>query len=470
MMIKLIVALGLNVVLLAVLLPWLRCEWRTAPRPLQRILLPALGLRLLVGGLSSRHLINDALIMSGLGKALTRLLWADPGSAVRHLLGDTFQLEGWDVVHHGQSTNLLITSNSFFFSKLLMFLNLASGSTDWLNGLYLSLFAFVGSWLLARMLARLFPTIPAGAGAIALLLWPSVVGFASGITKEALLLGSATWLVALVLQKLYAEPAGSVSQPTPRWRGLAGWLGIVLLAVLHVKSRYFFAFPLLGVLAGLAFIRVLQKLGLARRRWVQVALLLGVLAVGGWLGTQLSPVLTLNRFTAELMKIYSRHLEYSAGKPHFEYPDLRPTGESALRHVPIAIWNTLSRPWLGESWAPAYIIGALENLALLSLLALAGWAALRRRAGHLPFALVLALALHCLLLAVLIGLSTPNLGSLHRYRSGLMPFLVLLLLQNDYVATLLRRAGLGNVLQPAFDASQPAAAEPAAKAAVPLSN
>ena len=468
MSIELAVALGLNGVLLAGLLPWLRREWHAAPQALRRALLPALGLRLLVGGLGGRHLVNDALIMSGLGKALTRLLWADPVSAVRHLFGDTFQLEGWDVVHHGQGSSLLITSNSFFFSKLLMFVNLVSASTDWLNGLYLSLFVFVGSWVLARTLARLFPAAPAGAGAVALLLWPSAVGFASGITKEALLLGSGTWLVAQVLQKLYAKPSLLEGGAAAAGRGLWGWLGIGLLAVLHVKSRYFFAFPLLGALTGLAFIRLLQNQGLAQRRFGQVALLLAVLAAGGWLGSQLSPVLTLNRFTVELIKIYSRHLEYSVGKPHFEYPDLRPTGESALRHAPLAVWNALTRPWLGESWAPAYIVGALENLALLSLLGLAAWAALRRRAGHLPFALVLGLSVYCLLLAALIGLSTPNLGSLHRYRSGLMPFLVLLLLQNDYVAGLLRRVGLGNAPQPAFDEPRQPPAEPPAKAAVPL--
>ena len=45
-------------------------------------------------------------------------------------------------------------------------------------------------------------------------------------------------------------------------------------------------------------------------------------------------------------------------------------------------------------------------------------------------------------LAALIGLSTPNLGTLHRYRAALLPWLLLLLLQNDYARAGLRRLRL----------------------------
>ena len=43
------------------------------------------------------------------------------------------------------------------------------------------------------------------------------------------------------------------------------------------------------------------------------------------------------------------------------------------------------------------------------------------------------------MLAALLGLSTPNLGTLSRYRVALLPYLLLLLLQNVYVARWLNR-------------------------------
>ena len=84
----------------------------------------------------------------------------------------------------------------------------------------------------------------------------------------------------------------------------------------------------------------------------------------------------------------------------------------------------------------------LENAAILMLFAVAVWAGLRGRIGKLPFGLSVGLSIFCLILAFLIGLTTPNLGSLSRYRSDLLPFLLLLLLQNEYAAKLLSRLRL----------------------------
>ena len=90
------------------------------------------------------------------------------------------------------------------------------------------------------------------------------------------------------------------------------------------------------------------------------------------------------------------------------------------------------------------VAAGLENLLLLALLAVALVATARGRAGHMPFVLSLGLAIFCVVLAALMGLTTPNFGSLHRYRSDLLPYLVLLLLQNDYAAAALRRLGGGD--------------------------
>jgi hypothetical protein len=46
------------------------------------------------------------------------------------------------------------------------------------------------------------------------------------------------------------------------------------------------------------------------------------------------------------------------------------------------------------------------------------------------------------ILAILMGLTTPNLGSLNRYRNDLLPFFLLLVLQNDYAAKVISWLGL----------------------------
>ena len=427
-------AILLNAALLAVLLPWLRQQWRwAATGPWRAVLALGLGLRLLVGMLQNWDLQLDAKLMSVLSYPITEQIWTSPTQAWQTITQavTVIPFPKFDAVYQS-------TSNTWFFIKVLAFLNLASLEVGWLNGLYLSLFSFVGCWQLCRTLCRVLPATPAGAGAAALLLWPSVWFWAAGISKEAMLVGSGAWFTALVLGRLYGNRS-----PSGAWRQVGWWLSLGVLAFLHFRMRYFFAAPLLAVLAGVALVRGLQQWGLARSNWVQALVLFGLLGGGLWVAPQVSVAFRVNKLTNQVIRVYSSDLANLAGRPHFEYPDLRPTLESVLRHVPLAIANTLSRPWLGESSDLRYVAVGLENLLLLLLLVVALVAMVRGRSGHLPFVLGLGMVVFCLVLAAFIGLTTPNFGSLHRYRSDLLPYLGLLLLQNDYAAAALRRVGLG---------------------------
>ena len=432
---KVLLAVLLNAALLAVLLPWLRRQWRWArPGWWRTALVLGLGGRVVVGLVRNWTLQLDAQFMSGMSHPLTNQLWTAPTEAWQTLTRavTVIHIANYDAVYQG-------TSNTWFFIKVLAFLNLASAEVGWLNGLYLSLFSFVGCWQMARTLARVLPETPAGAGALGFLLWPSVWFWATGLSKEALLVSSGAWLTAAVLGRLYG-PVLFRSALSPG-RQVGWWLGVVALALLHFKMRYFFAAPLLGVLAGVALVRGLQVRGLAHRCWAQALALAAVLGAGVWLAPQLSVAFRINKFTNQVVRVYTSDLPNLVGRPHFEYPDLRPTLESVLCHVPQAVGNTLARPWLGESEDLRLVAAGLENLLLLALLAVALVATARGRAGHLPFVLGLGLVIFCVVLAALMGLTTPNFGSLHRYRSDLLPYLVLLLLQNDYAAAALRRLG-----------------------------
>ncbi|UOQ99847.1 hypothetical protein MUN81_10190 [Hymenobacter sp. 5317J-9] len=422
---KLAIALVLNAGLLAVLLPWVRRQWQRAPAWACWLLAWGLGARLLVGAWRGWHLANDALFISEQAASVTRLLRA--GEMWQALFTDEVGWRQQVITYYGMS-------NTLFMAKILGWLNLASLDTGWLNGMYLSLFSFVGCWQLATTCWRLFPRTPPAAAVVAFVAWPTVVFWAAGVAKEPLLLGSGAWLLALYLQLFYGA-AGR--------RRVAKVVGLLVLAYMHFFMRYFFAAPLLGGLVGLAVVHLLQRLGWAHRRVAQVLVLVAVLAGGAWAATEVSVAFRLNKFTNQTMRIYAHSLEMSAAKAHIEYPNLRPTAESFLRHAPQAALNAFTRPWVGESWQPLYVAAALENLALLALFATAAFAAWRKRGGHLPFGLGAALVIFCLILAVLLGLSTPNLGSLNRYRSAVLPYLVYLLLQNNVAALALRRLGLG---------------------------
>ena len=432
---KVLIAIIFNMGFLALLLPWLRRQWQwAATGPWRTVLVLGLGLRVGIGLARYWSHQLDAIGMSSVSDAITNdILWTDPAHVWRMLTGTV------TVIPTGATYNAVFQnmSNTWFLIKVLFVLNFGSLTLGWLNTLYLSLFAFVGCWTLVRKLAQVLPNTPAGAGVIAFLMWPSIWFWATGISKEAVLLGSGAWLTARVIDLLYSNSNVAVDSAQGR-HSIGWWVGTFALALLHFQMRYFFAAPLLAVLCGVILGQWLQQYCHTRSRWLQLMALMAVLGSVVWVAPQLSVAFRMNKFTNQVVRVYEFEIAHTLGRPHFEYPNLRPTVESIATYAPLAVVNALTRPWLGQSKQPLYLAAGLENAAILMLFALAIWAGLRGRIGKFPFGLSVGLSIFCLVLAFLIGLTTPNLGSLSRYRSDLLPFLLLLLLQNDYAAAVLR--------------------------------
>lgn len=349
--------------------------------------------------------------------------------------GDTFTLHrqaaaltGWAADHFPEYLRLLLTattppggpsplyapfSNSFFFVRLLSLLNWLTGSSYWLNGLWLSLGSFAGCWLLARELARLVPGARWGA-LVGCLLWPSVVFWGAGVGKDALLLGSLGLLLAAALRLIY--PPNTSSQRL--W-----WLLLLSSAGLFWKVKFFLAAVAFVMLGALAFT---EKL---RDRWPQVRawqLFLG-LAIG------LAPLSRLlhRAFRPEYLLYQLPHNQEvlrakSVGQPQLLLP-VEPTLTSLLLNSPAAALGVFTRPWPWEGTGLLWRAVGLENAALLVLavVALAGWWGRGRPLG-IPV-LAGALLAFVLVVAVMLGLSTPNLGTLYRYRIVVLPITLWLL-------------------------------------------
>ena len=431
---KVLIAIIFNMGLLALLLPWLRRQWQwAATGPWRTVLVLGLGLRVGIGLARYWSHQLDAIGMSSVSDAITNdIFWTDPAHAWRMLTG-TVTVIPTHATYNAVFQNM---SNTWFLIKVLFVLNFGSLTLGWLNTLYLSSFAFVGCWTLVRKLAQALPNTPAGAGVIAFLMWPSIWFWATGISKEAVLLGSGAWLTARVLDLLYSNSNVAIDSAQGR-HSVGWWVGTFALALLHFQMRYFFAAPLLAVLCGVILGQWVQQYYPTRSRWLQLITLGAVLGAVVWVAPQLSVAFRMNKFTNQVVRVYEFEIAHTFGRPHFEYPNLRPTVESIVTYAPLAVVNALTRPWLGQSKQPLYLAAGLENAVILMLFALAIWAGLRGRIGKFPFGLSVGLSIFCLVLAFLIGLTTPNLGSLSRYRSDLLPFLLLLLLQNDYAAAVL---------------------------------
>ncbi len=355
---------------------------------------------------------GDTTTLSEQALALTQWAAEDGAGYARLLLTATNQ--------PGAPPNLFATfSNSFFFVRGLSVLNFLTGGSYWLNGLWLSLAAFAGSWLLARELARVVPALRWGTwlGALA---WPSGLFWLSGVSKDALVLAALGGFVAAALRLIY-RPAAAPARPW-RWLlalGLSGWL--------FWKIKFFIAAV---VFIGFGVLAVAEKLGpWLRRRWprVQTWQLLVAATVA------LAPLSRVSHaaFRPEYLLIQiprNQQLLRSAepNRPELRLP-IEPSLTSFAANAPAAALGVFTRPWLWEGVGVKWRVVGGENAALLLL---AAWAVGRWwRRGHpleVP-ALAVVVGGMVLTVAVMFGLTTPNLGTLHRYRAILLPFTVFLL-------------------------------------------
>jgi hypothetical protein len=85
-----------------------------------------------------------------------------------------------------------------------------------------------------------------------------------------------------------------------------------------------------------------------------------------------------------------------------------------------------------------YWLAGSENLLVLLLVG-AAMVTYRRMPAALPFTFIVSLLLYVVIIAALIGLSTPNLGTLSRYKVAFMPFLLYLVLQTGIIGLYLRQ-------------------------------
>jgi peptidoglycan/LPS O-acetylase OafA/YrhL len=128
-----------------------------------------------------------------------------------------------------------------------------------------------------------------------------------------------------------------------------------------------------------------------------------------------------------LLRSYEVILAGSAGKPTLYFPDLKPSISSVLTHVPRAAFYAALRPYIWESDIWIYRLAGLENM-LVGLLMLGNLVrAVKIKSARMDW-FILVLLFYCLVIAALLGLSTPNVGSLSRYKTAFQPVLVFLLL------------------------------------------
>ncbi len=296
-------------------------------------------------------------------------------------------------------------SRNGFFIKILSLILLLSNGNFWLAGLLLSLISFAGGWFLISS----FSQEKAGflAMSMSFLFLPSLVVWASGITKETLLCAALFYLMGIGIRYHRGHPITFFQA-----------LGTVLALFILVKIRYFlFGVVILCYLTLILY--QLNRITLPRFLKITGVVLLGWLSV--YFVSKLNYNLNFNHLPQSVFDNYTQILSASAPGNAMTFP-LAPAWPSLLLNIPLGFISGIFRPFPGEG-PLIYLFAQIESLLLLVGI---GYTVVlvvsRRQRIHISLPLV-CIVVFIVILASLTALTSPNFGTLIRYRAVYFPFM-----------------------------------------------
>ena len=302
-------------------------------------------------------------------------------------------------------------ARSFFFIKVLTVVYIMLGNHLWLANILFSLVGFGAVVYLIKRIAVVHPHAQPPL-VLALLLWPSVAIWGGGLSKEALLLTAMCLLIGSAVPLMLRQ-----------W---SQWIfhGFLLLLALWLLAsvRMFVLLAISPFLLGYLLLRLMERhITKPAMRWTAglsgaVFIALVVVLISSF-DVSLRPGYVLKAFAdnhaAVVASSASQHLVMGLGQL-WEWPAL------GLQFLLAMLAGTLG-PFLWEINSVWEALLVVEPFVLLVLFFTNGSLSVR-----FPVKIWLPLLLYVLLTAGFITLSSPNYGSLSRYRLAFYPALVFL--------------------------------------------
>ena len=302
-------------------------------------------------------------------------------------------------------------ARSFFFIKVLTVVYALLGNHLWLANILFSLVGFGAVVYLIKRLATVHPLAQPPL-VVALLLWPSVAIWGGGLSKEALLVAAMCLLIGSAVPLMQRQWSHWI------FHGLMLLLALWLLA----SVRMFVLLAIGPFLLGYVLLQLMERhITKPYMRWLAgllgAVLIVLVMVLVSSLDVSLRPGYLLKAFAdnhaAVVASSAPQHVVMGLGQL-WEGPAL------GLQFLLGMLAGTLGPfPWeINSVWEALLVV---EPLLLLGLFFTNGPLSVR-----FPTKVWLPLLLYVLLTAGFITLSSPNYGSLSRYRLAFYPALIFL--------------------------------------------
>lgn len=353
-------------------------------------------------------------------KSFSNIRWLTaPGAEYDQsgLLADSWNAGYCRDVNNFMVCRIVAVTSFFTFGKYLI------------TCLFFSMVSYSGVWRLYRFFYEQYPHLHKQL-AIAILFLPTFVFWSSGILKDSLCVGALGWITYGLYEALYKK------------KNIIKNTIVVLIAgyVLVVLKIYI----LVSYVPFLLLFLALKNVNLIKNRVFKIILAAGML-IGIMLGfTKIMKELqgSMTKYAGDsITKTISGYQKNYASQESWATSNFSLGVEfdgsvtSLIKMAPAAVVATLFRPFIWESRKPSTLLSSLESLAImlftLRVLLLLGplkfFKALRDPA------IIYCLAFS-ILFALFVGATTPNFGTLCRYKIPCMPFYIisLILIMDKY--------------------------------------
>lgn len=400
----LILVACLNLLVIAGIAFW---WWRSLEGFSRGVFWPALILKLIAGiglGLLYRYYYGngDTFYFYSEARELVDLFFSDAWKYVQ------FIFQHPDAVSREEGS-----LRTTFLVKVISLFAIFTGKNYWITTLWFSFISFLSSFYLFNTVIKTFDRSEVAA-ALAFLFFPSIIFWSSGIIKESIALSALFVMVVFYLKVMKGE----------KWTVPGFFIALLCLWIIWNLKYYWLAVFLPVAVTSLACYYGFQyvKIPFSYKLicWLGLFLLLTF-------GISLTrPNFYFDRLFEVIAENYRAFAAISNKNDLIEYYNLSTSWQSILLNSPWALFSGLFRPFLWEADNVLKIITSLENLFIL-ILCFGSLSRFKNLTIAPQKLLALSVIVYSILLCTFLALSTPNLGSLSRYKVGFLPFLIFLI-------------------------------------------
>lgn len=280
-------------------------------------------------------------------------------------------------------------------NALLMFF---SFKTYFVHILFMCFISLIGFVLITNSIFS-FTDIKNSLLAIPVLFLPSVLFWTSGVVKEpVLILGLGLFVYGIT-----------------NWGTRNSIIALVTGSILILFTKFFVLACLLPATIAYVLSRKNETPKFILLKYLIVNLVLLLVAFNV---RYIVPKINLQQMLINKQTHSVKEAEYFKAGSRIEIPELKDDALSILKTSAVGIWNTITRPYIWETKNMMMLASAAENLFIIPFLLFCH--AFRTRKGETNLNLLLFLLTVSFAYFAIVGICTPVLGNLVRYKTPLL--------------------------------------------------